>query len=204
MQKSFLSKIKQLAKDTPTFELRTQQSLDWYRQKISNISQTKTQLDPNQVFDKKHYVNYPKFGNIVTFRYSPKTKNSLPYYDAFPLVLIINVVPQGFIGLNFHYLSPIMRAGFMEKLYDYQLSVSGGKNLPKIIINMKYEILKAQGSLFYYKACIKHYKKSQIKGMFYTLTPDEWDMALFLPTEKFIGEPKKSVWEKSKQIIKKV
>ena len=112
-------------------------------------------------------------------------------------MLILKLIPGGFIGLNFHYLSPADRAVFMSRLEPFQRVVQEGI----IRINITYSMLKAATRLIHYKACIRSYKRSQIGNMLYTLTPDEWELALFLPTEKFVKVAKRRVWNISRQII---
>ena len=47
----------------------------------------------------------PEIGNIYTFVYAAKTPNI--QYDQYPLVLVTNVFPWGFVGNNFHWgISP--------------------------------------------------------------------------------------------------
>ena len=53
------------------------------------------------------------------FLYNPKTKNRLPYYDVFPLVLPIRPIKGGFLGVNFHYLPPALRLRFLETLQEF-------------------------------------------------------------------------------------
>lgn len=203
-KQKFLETLQKLSKDNKVFLLRKKQALDWYRIKIKNLLSAQSFIDPQTIFTKTDYQNLPAIGNIVSFKYDPKTKQKLNYYDIFPLVLIIKLVPGGFVGLNFHYLPPIDRALFMQKLYDYQRIGVTEKNIPKITINMTYSMLISKKSLFYYRACIKRYKNSHIRSMFYTLSPDEWDIALFLPTEKFVGAKKQNVWTESRKINSKI
>lgn len=192
-------------KDTPLFEKlvnlsdqnvfrqRTTESLEWYKKKLFAEFGDR-QLDPLSIFDKNKYPNKPEPGNIVTFRYNPKLAKTLPYYDVYPLVLILKLLPDGFIGLNFHYLSPKHRAWFMDRLYKYQ---TFSKKDETFKINMSYKILKSTSKLSMYKPCIKRYRRANIGNMFYTLLPSEWDLILFLPTEKFMGSKKQKVWKDS-------
>jgi len=192
--------FQELAKlaENNTFQKKSLESLEWYRKKVSNLFGEK-QLELNQVFEKQNYPNKPLWGNIVTFKYTPKHKDTLPYYDMYPLVLIIDISPQNFLGLNFHYLRPIDRAIFMDRLYKYQkLSVKD----QTLKINMYYEWLQSSARLSYYKPCVKRYRTANIGNMFYTLMPQEWDIALFLPTEKFVGANKRTVWKHSISTIK--
>jgi hypothetical protein len=138
-------------------------------------------------------------GDIITFNYSAKHQATLPYYDKFPLVLVLKGVENGFLGLNFHYLPHKLRLIFLTRLYQYQKAIIKNQ---KIVINITYEDLVGKDKFIYYKPCLKMYKKSHIKKFIYRLTPDEWDMAIFLPTEKFTNVSTKDVWGDSSKKIK--
>ena len=49
-------------------------------------------------------------GGMFMYYYDPKWKDKLPYYDQFPLTIMVEKAPGGFYGLNLHYLNPILRA----------------------------------------------------------------------------------------------
>jgi len=183
--------------DQNVFKQRTWESLEWYRKKLFAEFGDKN-INPVPLFDKNNYPNKPQIGNIVTFRYNPKLANTLPHYDLYPLVLVLKILPDGFLGLNFHYLSPKYRAWFMDRLYKYQTFSRVDETFK---INMTYKILKGTSKLSMYKPCIKRYKNRNIGNMFYTLLPSEWDMILFLPTEKFVGAKKQKVWTNSENEI---
>ena len=55
-------------------------------------------------------------GKMYFYFYDPKTKDSLPYYDRFPLVLPIERYQDGFLGLNLHYIHPKQRIILLDKL----------------------------------------------------------------------------------------
>ena len=46
----------------------------------------------------------PHYGRINMFFYDPKGRKTLPYYDTFPLSITNRKYPDGFLGINFHYL----------------------------------------------------------------------------------------------------
>lgn len=179
--------------------VRTRQSLEWHKNKILSLFGSKF-IHPANIFDKSNYKNRPQPGTIVTFKYSPKNADTLNYYDTYPLVLILDVYPGGFMGLNFHYLSPAHRALFMDRLYDYMQYSNKNKRFQ---INITYNILKNRPLLNYYRPCIKKYLNSYIGNFFYTLMPHEWDVALFLPTENFMKESESVIWKESAEIIRK-
>ena len=57
-------------------------------------------------------------GSMQMFYYDPKYKETLPYYDRFPLSIIVKPAKGGFLGLNLHYLPPILRAQFLDALME--------------------------------------------------------------------------------------
>ena len=54
---------------------------------------------------------------MFMFIYDPKHKDTLPFYDTFPLVFPIEIYSDSFLGINLHYLPPVLRAKLMDALY---------------------------------------------------------------------------------------
>ena len=145
-----------------------------------NMSQT---ISPSKMLekdpDKPRLQRTPQGGNLNMFMYDAKTKQKLPYFDRFPLIFYTGPAPGGFMGMNLHYLPPLLRA----KLFD---SVQGSNNQGAIIA--------AASKLKYYKPCIKRYLNKHVKSRFVVVYPDEWNLAIFLPTERFSGARKGRVF----------
>ena len=72
---------------------RTKESRDWFRQKASNLRSINREAlmkeDPLKKRDAGKADNREMIGSMQMFFYDPKHKKTLPYYDAFPLVIII-------------------------------------------------------------------------------------------------------------------
>ena len=96
---------------------KTKKAREWYRNQAKKVS--KTEVETNKVVKemKGRAVNKIIVGSMYMYRYDPKHKATLPYYDTFPLVFPINKVQGGFLGLNLHYLPPVLRAKLMDALY---------------------------------------------------------------------------------------
>ena len=147
-----------------------------------------------------------EWGRMMMFQYDPKTKNTLPYYDRFPLVFVIDVNENSFLGLNMHYLPPILRARMMDGLWDY-VPLQEGQQLQetdKLQMMQPYRILQRLRKLRWYKPCIKRYLNNQVQSRFVTIYPEEWNLALFLPmaTKTFIGASQNQVWRESREIVR--
>ena len=118
----------------------------------------------------KRLTARPNSGVLNMFLYSAKTPSTkLPYYDKFPLIFVTNMDREGFTGMNLHYLPPLLRA----KLFDS----ANGQNQGAIIARAS--------RLKYYKPCIKKYLNNRVRSRFVQVFPEEWNLALFLPTERF-------------------
>jgi len=198
----FTELLHKLQKDRPKFKERTNQALQWYLSKIQAIEDNEE--DPLTIYETKRKTAFRFCGQIVTFKYDPKLKRDLDYYDKYPLTLVLKLYRDGFLGMNFHYLKPLDRAIFMNSLYKYQRQKEF-----QTIINIKYDKLAGAETMRYYKPCIKRYRYQNMSPKIAIIDPHLWDIALFLPTEKFLTQKtgstasKLKIWEHSKRMIKK-
>lgn len=140
-------------------------------------------------------------GNMYCFFYDPKHSKNLPYYDTFPLVIPIKEYADGFLGLNLHYLAPDMRAKLMDALYEILKTNNDedGKKFPYQKIS--YEALNSIEKYKNFKPCLKRYLSSNVRSRYLKLESSEWDMALFLPTERFQKSNRSKVWKESRRKI---
>lgn len=140
-----------------------------------------------------------RVGNMYMFYYDPKHKDTLPYYDRFPLIFPYKKVKGGFMGLNLHYLPLDLRAKLMDALYEVTSNKRYNENT-KLKIN--YSILESSSKFRFFKPCVKHYLSDHVRSKFLHVNASEWDIALFLPTQRFVGATKTEVWEDSRKIIR--
>ena len=77
--------------------------------------------------------------------YDPKHKDTLPYYDRFPLVIPIERYPDGFLGLNLHYIHPKQRIILLDKLSDV---ATNNRFDDKTKLRISYEYLAAASKAF--------------------------------------------------------
>lgn len=133
-------------------------------------------------------------GDMLMYIYDPKTKNKLPYYDAFPLVFPIELKADGFLGLNMHYLPPTSRASLMDSLYSLLNNTSMDETTR---LHVSYEILKGASKFREFKPCIKRYLADHIRSVRLTVHPSQWDMVLMLPTARFVKADTLRVWNDS-------
>ena len=167
-------------------------SRTWLRTKIGELkpSPSKLMKDANRLKDSS------MIGKMYFYFYDPKTKDSFPYYDRFPLVIPIERYSDGFLGLNLHYISPKQRVILLDKLSHYLNNHSYDDSTR---INLSYEHLKNASTIYEGIPCIKKYLYKQVKSRFLEITADEWDIAALIPYEYFDGATKNKVWTDSRK-----
>jgi len=175
---------------------RTQDAREWFRQKAREArSNDRYPANILKTADKQDRV-MP--GHMYHFFYDPKTKATLPYYDRFPLIFMVGPAPDGFYGLNLHYLPPKLRALMMDNLYDV---VSNKRYDENTKLRISYDLLKGASKYRYFKPTFKHYLNDHVNSRFIKVDSSEWDIALFLPTERFEKASKSRVFADSRKMI---
>ena len=175
---------------------RTAKARDWYRKSASDYKR----INDGKLLkgDADRLTARPLVGQMYMYYYDAKGKATLPYFDRFPLVFPFKKVKGGFYGLNMHYLPLPLRAKLMDALYD---TASNTRFDESTRLKMSYKMLESAAKYKEFQPCIKRYLTSQLRSKFMYIYPSEWDMALFLPLERFQGASKTQVWADSKRKI---
>jgi len=156
-------------------------STQWYRDKIKEFG-TPGRLD---LIRDGLRSKSPSFGQLNMFVYGPKTKKKLPYYDTFPLVMPLEGISGGFLGINFHYLPIPLRMKLLDKIV----------NFPN---NVNYQELKKISLL---KPTLKKYLYGFTKSEFRIIKPDDFVVAALLPVHNFKKAPASQVWADSRSMV---
>ena len=174
---------------------RTKESREWFMNKAKTMRginrENLMQEDPLTRSSRRI------IGSMQMFYYDPKHKETLPYYDRFPLSIIIKPAKGGFLGMNLHYLPPILRAQFLDALMDNVTS----KNSEDAKFKITTRLLTGTSELEYYKPCIKHYLTAHVKSKFAEVKAPEWEIATFLPTAIFEKASKQKIYSDSRKKI---
>ena len=68
-------------------------------------------------------------------------------------------------------------------------------------LKISYQILQQASRYRFFKPCIKRYLISHVQSRFFYIEPTEWDMALFLPLDRFVGANKSRIYAESRNRI---
>lgn len=174
---------------------------DWFRDKAMDVVGN---IDSGRVLNragaKANVVAHPRMGRMLMYRYDPKHKLTLPYYDKFPLIFPIEKYKDGFLGINMHYLPPIFRARLMDALYD---TLNNQKYDDTTKMKISYQILKNASKFRYFQPTIHRYLTSHIRSPLVEIDIKEWDYVLMLPLAKFAKMNQRAVWDESVKMITK-
>ena len=171
---------------------RTNASREWLKTKVKDLKPTSDAL----MRDKNRLKNTSMIGKMYFYFYDPKTKDTMPYYDRFPLVIPIERYNDGFLGLNLHYIHPKHRMVLLDKLSD---TTNNDTYDEKTKFKINYRYLSAASRIFEATPCIKRYLFTQIESRFLEITADEWDIAAMLPVESFVGASTSKVYADSRK-----
>lgn len=172
---------------------RSKEASEWFRKQLQGMGKINMHkmLKDERLVQKQR----PRAGDMFMYVYDAKHRTTLPYYDRFPLTIMIEKAPGGFYGLNLHYLPPKLRAILLDRLSQ----ISNNKKFDETTrLKLNYKLLKAASKYKYFKPCFKHYLTSQINSKIMKVNASEWDIAIFLPTEHFAGAKKNKVWKDSR------
>ena len=155
-------------------------SVDWYRRNVADLS---NRITAAALMRSGKLNGIPSKGRLNFFFYDPKYKQVLPLYDRFPLVLPLETIPGGFMGLNFHYIRPVQRVSLLNNLQRF---ATGGMKA-STRIDATYDGIK---NVSITKNMIKKYLYGHVRSSFLRVDFDEAALAVMLPAQQFRkGQP---------------
>ena len=193
INEGLLDKLKTAIK-TSTAGAKARAAGDWFREKIkqAGASAKMKAVTPNQLLKRQPEDNI-MLGKMFFYKYDPKWAKKLPYWDMYPLVFPFERAPGGFYGLNLHYIPPRDRAVLMDSLNQY---ASNNKYDRTTRLELSYRLLKRYGRAV---PCVKRYLGDHVVSQTVRIDADEWEIAIFLPVERFQKASKGEVWADSRR-----
>ena len=189
----FLDTLKSAIK-TSSATAKARAAGDWFREKVKQASASTRMraVTPTQLL-KRQEEGSATLGKMLFYKYDPKFAKKLPYWDMYPLVFPFEKAKGGFYGLNLHYIPPRDRAVLMDELKEY---ATNNKYDATTRLKITYDLLKGFGRAV---PCVKRYLGSHVQSNTVRINADEWEIAIFLPVERFQKEKKSVVWNDSKK-----
>jgi hypothetical protein len=98
-----------------------------------------------------------------------------------------------------HYLPPILRAKLMDQLYTVLTNKAFDETTR---LSASYKVLNSAAKFKEFQPTIKHYLNAHVRTKPAYINPSEWDIALFLPTQQFVGATATQVYADSRRIVR--
>ena len=167
-------------------------SATWYRSQVNRIA---SNANARQLFRQGKLQARPSIGRLNLFGYNPKLRKTLPYYDIFPLVLPLEPISGGFMGMNFHYLPPLLRFRLLERMQATATDSNFDKNTK---FDVSYDDVKR---IRLVKPTIKKYLYAYVQTGFLRINADEAPVAVYLPVQRFKKASDSVVYSNSRRFI---
>lgn len=179
-------------------------SVKWFKENVNRLdldSISRANVTISEIKNDNVLEPLLLMGYMTLFQYRPITREKLPYYDNFPLIVPIYRDNIMFKGLNLHYLPYDLRAALMDKLI---IRVNNRDYNEQTKFMLDYSFLKGFRKLKEAKPCLKQYYFNRVRSGFIKILPEDWNNVVFLPIERFKKQTKKRVWYESRKTIENV
>ncbi len=124
-----------------------------------------------------------RLGRMYFFRYEPVAGYKYNY-DAFPLVFMLYEDPDNFSGINFHYLSPKLRAILLGHMFTF-FTDQDFTNRTRLFARKFMQVIQTNKRFRHAKAIFKNYRPENIQSKIIQVHPLDWELAIMVPTERF-------------------
>ena len=169
-------------------------SKGWFDQQV--ILLTKQRLTPGNILSGSpdDLVTRIMPGRLYMYGYDPKGKKDLPYYDRFPLVFPFSRTPDGFMGLNMHYLPYHLRIRLLDALLVFK---SNNRMDETTRLKYSWQVIDGVARFAAAQPSVKQYLTGHVRTQFRQIDADDWATAMLLPVERFVGASKQEIWSDS-------
>lgn len=122
-----------------------------------------------------------KPGKMYLFHYDAKYKDTLPIWDSYPLIFVIETYKDGFLGLNLHFAPPLVR----QRIFIAFLKNALHNRKNEIMrLKLDYQISLALAGSKVLQPMIKRYLYGQLRSPIKLVPSEYWEDILFLPFQK--------------------
>lgn len=132
----------------------------------------------------------PHHGRMYTFFYYPRDRAKLPYYDMFPVIILLKMEKEYFQGINLHYLPTELRQDFFLRVLERANKQRYDK---QTFLRITYEYLGQYRKFRAFKSGLKNYSLGQVRGRIVNVPSSEWEIVMNLPVAWWRKQPEYKV-----------
>lgn len=169
-------------------------SADWFRQYVTkayNKTGTGTMFRDRSLWKSSMTV-----GKLYFYEYDAKHKDTLPYWDRYPLVFPFSAYKakdgaEIVLALNMHYLPPALRLVAFRALLKLKSEARFRKSTR---LKLEWDTIKAMSESKYFKHAVHAYRMDHVRSTFVEIPAQAWELAMFLPLQRFQKGGKAAAW----------
>ena len=173
-------------------------SMDWFRKRIArNFSNVQT----SRMFrDQSLFTDRLTLGKMHFFEYSALNKDTLPVWDRYPLIIPFRAYKtkggsENFVGINFHYLPPVLRMAAFRALLRFK---SRDRFVKSTKLDISWKVISTLAQSKYFEHAVKEYRMDQVRSKFVEIPAQSFEIVLFLPLARWQKGSKSEAWKMQK------
>ena len=155
----------------------------WFRGKVAELRKIRVPQRKFIVSESEDVTKNLMIGRVYLFQYKPKYMDTLPVWDEFPLVLPFQSTPNGFIGINLHYLPYRHRAWLLDRLTRMNPTATEKKKL-----RVSWQLLNGMSKVDVGKYATHQYLLNHISSPIRVIRIEDYAKMIMLPVQRFHGE----------------
>lgn len=170
--------------------------MQWYQQEMREIKKNRFNKYQFITGGRSETVRRLEIGKMYFFEYVAKysgignddipVSQQLPVFDRYPLVLPFSTAPNGFIGINLHYLPIKIRAWLLDQLMRTA-------NVPANKLRINWQLLSSLSRANVGKYATHRYLLNHITSPFRMVKIDDYPNAIMLPFAGWYGTDRKLI-----------
>lgn len=181
----------------------TARSHDWFRAKIKELSNNAPSFQmKTDLLKTTKPIQTTRFlpGSLFIFKYDPKWKEELPYYDTWPCSLIFGMEGDRVFGINIHYLNINLRCKLFDKIW---MIAQVYRNNQQQCKRLTWRLLGNVAKFPEVAGCTKSYLYSHIQSKLIKVDIDDWKTSIHLPVASFAKKSQDYVIRETSKIVRK-
>lgn len=161
----------------------------WLNQRKMNTS-SRNRARRNLLGKQSNKNQRIEYGHMYFFKYNAKTKETMDYWDEYPLIIPFGAKGSLIYGLNLHYIPPRIRAGIIDMFKQ-----KDGTLMPLEAT------VKSMADNPIFKPAIHSYYPNLMVGDVQMIEPEDWENVIFLPLANFRSDKKSGRVDSSVQQV---
>lgn len=177
----------------------------WFMKRVTKdvrLSRQRVFTQFKQSFDKKMPSDRGLIGRLFLFKYDAKHKDTLPVWDACPLVFFFGTFVgdgqygengvQYLQGINLHYLPPALRLNLFVNLIKANNDTALRE---KSRLKLSWQFLKAFSAHNLAKHAVKTYRVDHLNSELVEINPRFWEIVIFLQIQDWRKGSNTEAWK---------